>query len=172
MALVVIGAQNHLDVLTYMPMFFVGVVLHYFPQHRLPALVEFIIGVLVLTCPWLVWTAGHSLSDPYVFAWNTVGALLMVDAVRKPGTVVSKFFGNQPMRILGAHSYSLYLVHVPVILAVWHYFGAPLNGGQTWKLIAWSCFFIAGVTAIFYRYIEKPCLAWIANYKVKHAPRV
>jgi peptidoglycan/LPS O-acetylase OafA/YrhL len=168
-ALVVIGSRNHLDVLTYMPMFFLGVVLHYFPGHRIPAGVEFPVGVLVLIGPWLMWTGGHNLSTPTAYGWNTIGALLMVDAVRKPNTNVSNFFGNRPMRILGAHSYSLYLVHVPVILAVWYTFGTPLTVSQNWKMIAWSCIDIVIVTALFYRFIEKPCLEWIARYKAKNA---
>jgi peptidoglycan/LPS O-acetylase OafA/YrhL len=168
--LVVMGAQNHLDVLTYMPMFFAGVVLHYVPTHRIPALLEFVIGVLVLIGPWLVWTGGHSLSGPYAYAWNTLGAVLMVDSVRHSGTVVSRALGSRPMRVLGAHSYSLYLVHVPVILAVWYTFGTALTNEQTWKLIAWSVVDIVILTALFYRYIERPCLTWIAKYKIANAP--
>ena len=168
-ALVVIGSRNHLDVLTYMPMFFLGVVLHYFPGHRIPAGVEFVAGVLTLIGPWLMWTGGHNLSTPIAYGWNTIGAMLVVDAVRKPNTNVSKFFGNRPMRILGAHSYSLYLAHVPVILAVWYTFGTPLTVSQNWKMIAWSCIDIVIVTALFYRFIEKPCLEWIARYKAKNA---
>jgi len=145
-------------------------VLHYVPRHRVPAVPEFVIGVLVLIGPWLVWTGGHSLSGPYAFAWNTVGAVLIVDSVRHSGTLVSRALGSRPMRVLGAHSYSLYLVHVPVILAVWYTFGMPITPAQTWKLIAWSVLDIAILTALFYRYVERPCLAWIASYKVKHAP--
>ena len=169
-AVVVVGAHNHLDVLTYMPMFFLGVVLHYFPHHRVPALVEFVVGALVLIGPWLVWAGGHSLSTPYAYAWNTIGALLMVDAVRQPHTIVSKFLGNRPMRVLGAHSYSLYLVHVPVILAVWYAFGNQGATVQAWELIGISAIGILVCTALFYRFIEKPCLAWIARFKLAHTP--
>jgi len=168
-SLVVIGSQSHLDVLTYMPMFFLGVVLHYLPKDRIPALFEFAFGVMVLIGPWLLWTAGHSLSVPYAYAWNTVGALVIVHAVGKPNTRVSSFFGSGPMRVLGAHSYSLYLVHVPVILAIWYTIGTPVTTTQTWKMIGLSCLDIAVVTALFYRFIERPCLAWLARYKASHA---
>ena len=67
-------------------------------------------------------------------------------------------------------NYMLYLVNVPVILAVWYTFGTPLTNGQMWKSISWCCIEIAIFTALLYQFIEKPCLGLIAKYKAAQEP--
>jgi peptidoglycan/LPS O-acetylase OafA/YrhL len=167
--LIFFGAHQRFDVLTYLPMFFMGVLLHYIPEFRIGVVIEFVVGALVLIGPWLLWSLGTSLNRPQAHAMNAVGALIIVDSVRKSDSVVNRFFASKPMRILGAHSYPLYLVHVPIILAVWYTFGDATSFSGNAERVLVSAVIIVLVTSLFYRFVEKPCMRWIANFKEAHS---
>jgi peptidoglycan/LPS O-acetylase OafA/YrhL len=81
------------------------------------------------------------------------GAALLIGAVLVPGPV-ARFCMTRPARFLGRISYSLYLVHVPVLLTML----AVLHGVlPTVFIVALAPAAGIGVAMLFYSAIERPC---------------
>ena len=66
--------------------------------------------------------------------------------------------------MVGAYSYSLYLLHAPVLQLVWQYLlrplGLPLHDGPA---LAWLLLFGVPTSLLvgwsFYRVVERPCMS-------------
>jgi peptidoglycan/LPS O-acetylase OafA/YrhL len=84
---------------------------------------------------------------------NGFGAALLIATVVSSGTR-SRFLRWPPLRWLGRVSYSLYLIHWPLLLAVFYWFGGPLApSGLALVLIA------SGLAAdLMYRTVERPSI--------------
>ena len=103
----------------------------------------------------------NTLLEP-VFALGFV-ALLVAFAQDRSGWL-RRGLSWRPLAAVGAYSYSLYLLHAPVLQLVWQYelkpLGLPLHDG--WAL-GWLL--VLGVTAslvvggAFYALVERPCLS-------------
>lgn len=64
---------------------------------------------------------------------------------------------SRPLQIVGLRSFSLYLVHAPLIVAV----AFALGGRPTVILLTLiSLPLIAATTAAFYRWVERPSQRW------------
>lgn len=108
---------------------------------------------VILGAAWLRW------GDPLVGAVVLTGPLLYVATV---GDRMQRWLGQRPLQRLGAVSYSLYLVHAPVIGVV-DWFGEQLLGvgatGQALMIVPAVLASLA-VAAAFHRRVELPALTW------------
>jgi peptidoglycan/LPS O-acetylase OafA/YrhL len=86
-----------------------------YPWHWL-ALAAALPALALIVVKGSVWTVGHYL---WVDLAVTPAVVLLLAAIAtgRPGRLVS-FLDTRPMRSLGGFSYSLYLVHAPIIIAV------------------------------------------------------
>jgi peptidoglycan/LPS O-acetylase OafA/YrhL len=108
---------------------------------------------VILGAAWLRW------GDPLVGAVVLTGPLLHVATV---GDRMQRWLGQRPLQRLGAVSYSLYLVHAPVIGVV-DWFGEQLLGaGATVEalMIVPAVLASLAVAMVFHRRVELPALIW------------
>jgi peptidoglycan/LPS O-acetylase OafA/YrhL len=78
----------------------------------------------------------------------------LVAAVQLPGSVLGRILSVKPLEVVGLRSFSVYLVHYPVILL--------MNPATRTTTLAWwevllQLAVVAGVSELFYRFIEVPC---------------
>jgi len=80
--------------------------------------------------------------------------LLFVAAVRFPGWPLFRFLNTRPMEFIGALSYTLYLVHLAILLVIEHNLapGLPMYVQAPLALLASVLF-----AYVMYRLVEKPC---------------
>ncbi len=109
----------------------------------------FLGGLLFVVLPALVYTQethfpGASALIP------CLGAAALIYFGKASGAAF--LLANRPFVAVGKISYSLYLVHWPVIVLTKYYLMRPLSDGET--LVA--SFFIVVLAFISYRYVEKP----------------
>lgn len=156
MLLAVVGGMQDVDWLTYLPIFAIGAVLGVERER---------IGELTRSWPRVVWlfvaAAGLFLANaewisreqpiPGVEAVVTVGAVLIVLLFVSSGS--AKRLGDTALaQWLGRISFSLYLVHLPIILA-----GVALLRSVSLPLaLAVSVAASFVIAELFYRYVEQP----------------
>ena len=108
-----------------------------------------VIGAITLTADaWVPQGHAHNLG----LGLEALGATLLVAVAMCPG-VSTTLFARRPILTLGSRSFSLYLVHEPIIVAI-----AFALGGRP-SIIALAAVaipVIAVVTEIFYRLVERP----------------
>jgi len=149
------------------------------PIVRLP---EFIIGVLVgelhfrrdgkrfpvpswvvIAVLLLMLCVSH---DPWVASAVTVlAALLIFSIAGDHGTLVARALGHRWLVLLGAASYSLYLIHQPV-----HFYMVSLLGENRWFVPLQYLVVVEGSVLVF-QYIEEPIREWIRS-RVRMKPSV
>ncbi|MFS0852521.1 acyltransferase family protein [Microbacterium sp. 179-I 3D4 NHS] len=155
-----LGALWGVPALTYGPMFLVGGILAAVFSARgqsaspFRTWSAFVGGLVLLAVPDMVrlWTPEgarvvlHPLSQAAV-VW---GAALLVLALSS-SSHLSRFFSLRPFRFLGRISFSLYLVHVPLVLGAVHLL--PEHPYRALMIVAPVIF---AVSWLFCRYIEEP----------------
>jgi peptidoglycan/LPS O-acetylase OafA/YrhL len=110
-------------------------------------------AILWLASMALMLFPGQSISDYYDFVWGLGAVTLLVMTV---GSVrADRVFSASPLVWLGRVSYSLYLVHVPLLIVVVHltYGRAPL-----WVAVAGVIPLSLVAAELMYRFIEKPSI--------------
>jgi peptidoglycan/LPS O-acetylase OafA/YrhL len=107
------------------------------------------------TAPWVTW---HIVEG---FLWAVVVLLVLVAPLR-----LRVLFVNSTMMRLGVLSYSIYLLHWPLLLWAGRFVQSPLmlaTGGsgfpETYVVAAAS----VALSALTYRFIERPFLIWKAR---------
>ena len=164
--LIWIGITYNLDLLGWLPVFVAGSALHWFPEDRsrFPYL-RFTSGLLLLFFPWYLAGFGYTVSPTLDRIIMTLGAVMIVDICRQPNNGVTALLSRRLPKTLGKYSYSLYLIHVPVLTTVWFVMGSPLGKLALILrfIISLSCISIC--TQIVYQLGEKPSLRWIHSRK-------
>jgi peptidoglycan/LPS O-acetylase OafA/YrhL len=164
---VLIGTYGHNGALMYFPVFLTGVVLavkfreidEWMRRHasskrlRIGAIAVLIASLLLLDVHWTLWgllggaprfqTAAHSLE--FVGAFGLVFLAAFWRPVR--GLLSTRFF-----RWLGRISFSLYLVHVPIVIAV----DSVFNHQFTVLRILLSLALVLVAAVLFARFVEQP----------------
>jgi peptidoglycan/LPS O-acetylase OafA/YrhL len=165
-ALVLLGQLFGLGSLIYLPMFLLGAMvavnlggLRAWVGRRSAAfvlvggLVVLIASILLLTLHWMLWSLGPQRGFLLAAARSLVpfGALGFV-ALAAFWPPAMKVLGLVPFRWLGRVSFSLYLVHVPIIVAV-----HSILGSENHVLaIALSAVVAFAVAELFSRFVEVP----------------
>lgn len=157
-----IGMHFGLDLLSWLPVFFAGSALHWLEVDKfLKGGLKALLGWIVMFVPWYFGGFGYSLNTTISRICMTLGAVLMVDACRDQGNVLSKVLSARLFKAAGKYSYSLYLVHAPILTSVWFAMGVT-ESHIGWLLRAGvSILFIGLGTALVYTLAEKPSLKWI-----------
>jgi peptidoglycan/LPS O-acetylase OafA/YrhL len=97
---------------------------------------------------------------------------------------INRLFTTRPLQRLGDWSFSIYLVHQPLLITIFKTISllspAPVNAGQQPALpplwIAWSICLVLIVLILFisylsYRFLENPARRWI-NAKAAGSPEL
>ena len=85
-------------------------------------------GLLLLTAPWSLAGFGVATSPGIAMTLTVTGATALVQSARGAG-VVSKLLSLRPIGFLGTISFSLYLVHNPIVVLTWLRLGSG-NGAS------------------------------------------
>lgn len=92
------------------------------------------IAVLALLSTGLLGAAGHKIFGITIFLEPLVGVCtiaLILHALRPGRNLVRSVLDCKPAVALGGFSYSLYLIHAPLIQVIWQYGVAPLHRSNT-----------------------------------------
>jgi len=90
-------------------------------------------------------------------AVTTVAALVI--AARSSDGVVARAFSSGPLVFVGAFSYSVYLLHAPILQLVWQYVLHPrrLVPEMTFTLLAtFGLLVVLAISYVFFRLVEEP----------------
>ncbi len=164
--MIFLGMHYSLDLLGWLPVFFAGSALHWLPTSKIKAVsIRLVTGILILFLPWCLAGFGYSLNTIADRILMAIGAVLIVEVCREPGTQISRLLNSRLPRLAGRYSYSLYLIHAPVLTTVWLAMGSSV-GHIAWLfrcVIALAA--IAVSTTVVYQLGEKPSLKWIHSRK-------
>ena len=165
-SLIWVGINYGFDLLSWLPVFFAGSAIHWLPENRFRfSFLQLILGVFVLYLPWSYAGFGYSSGPATGRILMTLGALIIVDVSRQAGNSVSSLLSMRIPALAGRYSYSLYLVHSPVIITVWFVMGVPADYADWLVQVLVSLVCIAIVTTLVYQVAEKPSLKWIKRQK-------
>jgi peptidoglycan/LPS O-acetylase OafA/YrhL len=152
---VVVGGPGS-GVLRYMPVFMLGTVIAFSREQVRAALAGRLAYAATLAAsPVLLvanhWMPGGRWQGP-ALGLVVVGASGLICAAMVPGRF-SEILESRPLQAVGRRSFSLYLVHEPLIVAT-----AFALGGRPSTVILAACALppIALATVVFYRWIERP----------------
>ncbi len=142
----------------YMPAFVLGVALAFgrdavgrLLSRRAVYAVTAAVSLPLLSARW--WLPGAEASGPGI-ALVTLGAVCLCALGMHPGAA-ARLLSVRPLRALGAVSFSLYLVHEPIVVAT-----AFALGGRPGPLLLAACALplVAVATVLFHRGVERPSL--------------
>jgi peptidoglycan/LPS O-acetylase OafA/YrhL len=116
---------------------------------------------LILFTSWYFADFGYTLNPTIDRILMMLGAVILVAVCRNPRSLVSRLLSRKFPVMAGKYSYSLYLIHAPILTTVWFAMGQPIGH------IAWLVRFLVAVvciglgTSVIYQLGEKPTLKWI-----------
>lgn len=154
-----LGAIVKVGAVQYAPMFLAGGLIAYLIDSRPPprpaASWAMVIGGLTLIgVPDMYRSYLHGVMlDPSGLALSgciVAGAALVIRGLSAPSRITSAF-GSRPFRFLGRISFSLYLVHVPIMIAV-----INLVPGYATQSLLISVPLALAVAWLFAKYVEEP----------------
>ncbi len=115
-----------------------------------------VIAVLGLAMIVVIMVIGRHWSD-WMYPWGllatSMGAIVLVSFVVRPGSLIGRALEIAPMRWLGQRSYSIYLWHWPVLLALQWEFGFVPN---TLAIVVVALVATFALSEISYRLVEAP----------------
>lgn len=154
-----LGFNLSLDLLSWLPVFFAGSALIFLPEGLfLRAIPKFLLGWLIMFLPWYLAGFGYQLNPGIARISMMLGATIIVDALREPDTLLARIFMIKPLQIAGKYSYSLYLIHAPVLVFVWFEMGLPQDVEGWFLRVFVSVCAISLATKLVYNIAEGPTL--------------
>jgi peptidoglycan/LPS O-acetylase OafA/YrhL len=161
LAVVVAGWQLHSQLLEYVPMFGFGVILAY-EQERFRAvtrrftqpqwIVITTVSVLLISSYWDLWGLGLGGIAAFGQALSAIGGCGVLVAMRDWPSA-RRFGEAAPIQWLGKRSFSLYLIHEPIVLTVVFALGGKPNVPL---IFAIALPITMVLTEVFYRLVEHP----------------
>lgn len=173
--IIVMGALTTNGVALYMPLFGLGVLAAALPPDTLQKLREWrarrkamgiIIALVVANIGWFSLWPEDRLSTALLRATTALGALALV--IIASVAVGDSWARSAPFRWLGTRSFSLYLIHEPILVS-----SQFLDQSNRGPLLVASVVATALLTEVFYRLVEKPShrlARWIGQPKPKKEP--
>lgn len=167
LALILCGYMLSMDALTYLPMFGLGVVmaLHYEETlafaARIPSKAWIVFALLLPLCLSSNWSAHGFLSRSIAGQLLVTGVCGGISALAAAGTVLlcagcgqaRTLLKCRPVKWLGKRSFSLYLIHEPLLVALALQFGGHPTPLLLFGVGLPACLVAAGV---FFRAVEQP----------------
>jgi peptidoglycan/LPS O-acetylase OafA/YrhL len=161
LAVVVAGWQIHSQLLEYVPMFGLGVILAY-EQERFRAvtrrftqaqwIVITAVSILLISLYWDLWGLGLGSIAAFGQALSAIGGCGVLVAMRDWPS--ARRFGEAALtQWLGKRSFSLYLIHEPIVLTAVFALGGKPNVAL---LFAITLPITLALTEVFYRLVEHP----------------
>lgn len=128
-------------------------------RHAVPAIlvVFFVLPLAWLGSPAFTQGDGSWLGNLILRPLLAVGFAALVLLVTSQHSLLQRALALSPMRVLGEQSYSLYLVHVPVLVAINEWTAFRDHGLWLYALVGTVASLAAA--AVFYHAIERPSLA-------------
>jgi peptidoglycan/LPS O-acetylase OafA/YrhL len=117
------------------------------------------LALLALFSQGILWAVGHWLLIDFLA--GIAVSCLMITACHMPRHPVRDFLQLKPVVWLGTFSYSLYLIHAPLLQVIWQYMVHPLglrNSFTFGLLAALSAPIIPGCAYLFFLAFERPFL--------------
>jgi peptidoglycan/LPS O-acetylase OafA/YrhL len=102
---------------------------------------------------------------PPLFVW-------LVLSVRHDDGMLARLLACRPFQTLGQRSYSIYMMHPPMLWVVWP--GLKAAQGNLWLELAWLLTYVVLVLLVSgwtYKYIEDPARNWINSFASARAER-
>ena len=177
-ALIAVGLRSGVGALQFMPVFMLGVVIAFrlddvrgacaWLTSRVRGVMPVLLalGIVLATARWTV--LGLTASEgPLVLVatvWSILGVTVIVLVVLTWEPVAAAL-SQAPARFLGARSYSLYLVHLPVVTAL----TAAIGVDRYWLLLPVCLVASLAAAEVFYRLVERP--AHLLSRRVRNALR-
>ncbi|HVT34459.1 MAG TPA: acyltransferase [Nevskiaceae bacterium] len=163
----------HNSVLRCLPEFILGWLVYRAAHSRMA---ESLPPLLREALPWLVCAlviAGFACdADDFVMA---CGFVLLVYAYAANGTRAARLMAARPLHWLGDISYSVYLTHHALLLALMLWLGASHDPLREWAcahpvvLIAGAMLLVIGCSHVSYRAVEKPAQRWLRGLRGRRA---
>jgi peptidoglycan/LPS O-acetylase OafA/YrhL len=96
----------------------------------------------------------------YTFLAFAAGALIVLVTTLPDHNIIRRLFRNRIFTFLGKYSYSMYLIHVPIIYVLWNYMtGIGRKSAQAWITFVGLSFGLIILGAIItWHLVEKPML--------------
>lgn len=120
---------------------------------------------LILTIIFFCYLWGFDIAEERFAFLDTLCAfstLSLLVAASRPGTnKIRNFLESSPLVFIGTFSYSLYLIHAPLLQIIWQYLLHPLHIGKVFEfvlLILLGTPMIISAAYIFFLYCERPFL--------------
>jgi peptidoglycan/LPS O-acetylase OafA/YrhL len=108
-------------------------------------------GPLLSVCYWFVRPVGGTTGDDLAMAMRVPGALMLVAAVAF-WPPASRLFAVRPLALLGTVSFSLYLVHSPIVVL----YGLNFTGDRWWVGAALALATSLALATVMYLLVERP----------------
>lgn len=155
----VLGAYFHIHPMQYLPIFMLGALLHVHWNAVINAILDAkqslgklfalsIILIFVSNGPWRM-----AMSKPaeigFDVATSLIGLVLLI-VLAELWRPENKFFTSKPLQFLGLVSFSLYLVHEPIILAFAYAFG------QSGIPVLIALLLCLPAAKLFHRFVDQP----------------
>ena len=157
-ALVAILVFNDATTMFYIPAFLIGSLLAFY-KDKLPTHLNKTASIVVLTCALLILSTGYFVggsADPggsnLLIAVETVGSVLLIWNIIV-SECIAKFFRSYILQFFGKRSYSLYLVHEPIVVSLAYGFGLSSNPIILFIISLPICIIASD---LFWRFIERP----------------
>lgn len=99
------------------------------------------------------------------FVGMATAALLIGAARPHPRSILRRALSWQPLAFTGMFSYSIYLIHAPLLQVVWQYIAHPLrflgfgDGGELLIVLGVGIPMIVGIAYLFFRVCEQPFMS-------------
>ena len=149
------------DILAWLPVFICGTLLWFLVPLKRHAGKVLVLGILLILIPWYLAGFGYSLGAIFNRVVMVFGAVLIVHAARGNSLLMNKVLSGKLGKTLSTYSYSLYLVHAPVLVTVFFLLGPVSNHISFFRHVLIAYLAIIASTFIVYKYFEKPALNWI-----------
>ena len=110
--------------------------------------------------------------DPLMYRGGYLAAALVTTAllasIKLPGCPLGRALSVAPLRLLGTRSFSIYLVHYPMLILM---NPATRTTDVTWWEQALQVILVLLVAEVFYRLVEAPCARFLGHEKGKRRAR-
>lgn len=147
----------NLVLIKYLCFFLAGSMLHFTKKSKRNKELFLLLPSLVfLYLPWILVGLGRTEHLMLAQSGMLLGATLLVEYSLSGQSKFHEMLESAPVQKLGKSSYSLYLIHAPVLLTVWYLLG-PTYSHVGWlaRTLLAGCLILI-TTSLFYRYVELP----------------